>query len=303
MDSAQMQKPGIIEWPTVFLAFVIYGSWGALTYFHSLFPAWFVIAAGAWVVAWHSSLQHEMVHGHPTPWRRLNTALAFPPLSLWLPYHAYRSSHLDHHRAEILADPDNDPESFYWTRDAWSEFSPIGKTLVLLQTSLIGRLVLGPAWNAGCLIVRELEVVRSNPRDGLVNWGAHLVGCGVVLIWVVGICKIDPWFYLFGIVYPGTSLSLVRSFAEHRAARTAGEETAIVENAKIFGLLFLFNNLHVVHHYRPDLPWYKIPGWYKEHRDSLISWQAARVYQGYSEIARRYLFKSFDDPIHPLSYE
>ncbi len=298
-----MQKPAKIEWPTVFLAFVIYGGWAAITFYHSSLPAWFVIATGAWLIAWHSSLQHEVLHGHPTPLQWVNTLLAFPPLSLWLPYHIYRASHLDHHRAELLADPSNDPESFYWTRHAWSELSRIGKTLVQLQTSLIGRLVLGPAWNAGCLVVRELEAIRSNPRDGLGGWGAHLLGCAAVLIWVVGICGMSPWFYLFGIIYPGTSLSLVRSFAEHRAARTAGEETAIVENAKIFGVLFLFNNLHVVHHRRPELPWYKIPAWYKEHRESLISSETARVYKGYLEIARRYLWKSFDDPIHPLSYE
>ncbi len=293
----------MIEWLTVCLALAIYGAWALITFYHRLFPAWFVMAVGAWLIAWHSSLQHEILHGHPTPWQRVNTLLALAPLSLWLPYHIYRTSHLDHHRAEILADPENDPESYYWTRHDWSALSPVGKRLVQWQTSLMGRLVLGPAWNAGRLIVREFAAIRSNPRDGLVNWGAHLGGCALVLIWIVGICKMNPWFYLFGIVYPGTSLSLVRSFAEHRAATAAGEETAIVEDAKIFGLLFLFNNLHVVHHDRPDLPWYKIPAWYKEHRESLISSEAARIYHGYWDVARRYLLKSFDDPIHPLSYE
>ncbi len=187
-----MKKPSIIEWPTVYLAFVIYGSWAAITYYHSLFPAWFVMVAGAWLIAWHSSLQHEILHGHPTPRQGVNTLLAFPPLSLWLPYHIYRASHLDHHRAELLADPGIDPESYYWTRHAWSELSPISKALVRLQTSLTGRLVLGPAWNAWRLIVQEFAAARSDPRGILVSWGAHLAGCAVVLIWVVGICKIKP---------------------------------------------------------------------------------------------------------------
>lgn len=299
-----MQKSKTIEWLTVALTIVIYSSWAAITYYHTLLPTWIVVPAGAWLIAWHSSLQHENLHGHPTPWQGVNTLLAFPPLSLWLPYHVYRTSHLDHHRAEVLADPCNDPESYYWTKRAWSELGSIGKTLVQLQTTLIGRLLLGPAWNAGRLIARELAAACDNPRDGLINWGAHLLGCSIILIWIVGVCKMNPWFYLFGVVYPGTSLSLVRSFAEHQAARAAGEQTATVENAKILGLLFLFNNLHVVHHCRPDLPWYKIPAWYKEHRESLISSKATRIYyQGYFEITRRYLLKSFDDPIHPLSYE
>ncbi len=258
-----MKKPLTVEWPTVLLAVVIYSGWAAITFYHSLFPVWFVVVAGAWLIAWHSSLQHENLHGHPTPWQSVNTLLAFPPLSFGCPT-MFIAPHTSIITARnFLADPGNDPEIYYWTRDAWSELGPIGKTLVRLQTSLLGKLVLGPAWKRGSLGRAGTRFYWSNPYTGLVNWAAHLVGCALVLIWVVGICKINPWFYLFVIVYPGTSLSLVRSFAEHRAARANGEETAIVENAKVFGLLFLFNNLHVVHHHRPDLAWYKIPAWYK----------------------------------------
>ncbi len=295
-----MQKLKRLEWITITLTFAIYGSWLALTLYHRLLPLWFVVPAGAWLIAWHSSLQHETLHGHPTPWRAVNTLLAFPPLSLWLPYHVYRTSHLDHHRAEILADPGHDPESYYWSKGAFAELHPIGRILVQSQTTFVGRLVLGPAWNAGRTIGRETVAARDNPRSALINWGVHGLGCATILIWTVGICQMNPFFYLFCIVYPGTSLSLVRSFAEHRAQRLPGEQTATVENAKILGVLFLFNNLHVVHHCRPDLPWYQIPAWYKEHRESLISSKTARVYQGYFDIMRRYLVSSFDDPIHPL---
>jgi len=294
-----MQNFKKIEWVTICLALVIYGGWAALTFYHTCLPIWFVIPAGAWLIAWQSSLQHENLHGHPTPWQSVNTLLAYPPLSLWLPYHVYRTSHLDHHRAKTLAHPQNDPESYYWTRRGWDELNPIGRLLVQAQTTMMGRLTIGPAWNAARLMKREFAYVRGDFRNSLTHWGLHLLACAMILIWIVGICKMNLWFYLFGIVYPGTSLSLVRSFAEHRAARSPGEQTATVENAKILGLLFLFNNLHIVHHKRPDLPWYKIPAWYKENRESLIASKAARVYQGYFEIARHYFLKPFDDPIHP----
>jgi fatty acid desaturase len=120
------------------------------------------------------------------------------------------------------------------------------------------------------------------------------------VIFVVGVCKVNLWFYVFGIVYPGTSLSLVRSFVEHRASQAVEEQTAIVENAKILGALFLFNNLHVVHHQQPDLPWYRIPKWYHDHHASLVAPKAVRVYNGYFEIVRRFFFAPFDDPVHPL---
>jgi fatty acid desaturase len=298
-----MTKFKQIEWPSLFLAVAIYAGWGSLTFFHTSLPAWLVVALGSWLIAWHSSLQHEIVHGHPTPWQGVNTLLAFPPLSLWLPFHVYRASHLEHHRAESLTDPQGDPESYYWASDTWSELNPVVRTIVRLQTSLLGRLLIGPAWNAFLMGMREISAIRRQPRRGLLNLALHVFACAVVLVWIVAICKMSPWFYLFAIVYPGTALSLVRSFAEHKAARAEGEETAIVENARILGLLFLFNNLHVVHHSRPDLPWYRIPGWYKQHRDRLLSQESIRVYRGYGEIARRYLLNAFDDPVHPLSYE
>ncbi len=296
-----MQKPKPVEWPTVGLAFVIYSGWVLILFYHASLPASVVGFVGAWLIAWHGSLQHELLHGHPTRWSAVNTALGFAPLSLWLPYQTYRNSHLAHHRAGPLTSPFDDPESYYWTEAAWSKLRPIGRFLVKAQMTLVGRLVLGPAWNAGRLLAHELAAARTNPRDTIMIWSMHLAGCAAVLIFVAGVCKMSLWFYVFGIVYPGTSLSLVRSFVEHRASETAEEQTAIVENTKVLGALFLFNNLHVVHHLQPELPWYRIPKWYRDRRDSLIEPKAARVYNGYFEIARRFLFAPFDDPVHPLT--
>lgn len=289
-----------IEGPTIGLAVFIYGGWALLTLFHARLPTALTALLGAWLIAWHSSLQHELLHGHPTSWSRVNHAIGFVPLSLWLPYSIYRTSHLAHHRAETLTDPLNDPESYYWTTQDWMSLSPLGRRLVRWQTTLAGRLTLGPAWSVGRLFARELGHGRENARRTIAVWSAHLVGCAAVLTWIVGVCKMSPCFYLFGIVYPGTSLSLIRSFGEHRAAGAASERTAIVENATILGLLFLFNNLHVVHHQRPDLPWYRIPGWYRKHREALIAENGGRVYDGYFEIARRFLFKPHDAPVHPF---
>lgn len=123
----------------------------------------------------------------------------------------------------------------------------------------------------------------------------------MILTWIVGVCQMSPWFYLFGILYPGISLSLVRSFAEHRANKAVTERTAIVENARILGPLFLFNNLHAVHHEHPHLPWYRIPGWYQKHRETLIARNGGVVYDTYFDVMRRFLFTPHDDPVHPLT--
>ena len=91
-----------IEWPTLGLATVIYGGWLAITYFQDSLSWWIVCPVGAWLVAWQSSLQHEILHGHPTRWRKLNRLFALPALSLWLPYETYRVAHLLHHRDELF---------------------------------------------------------------------------------------------------------------------------------------------------------------------------------------------------------
>jgi fatty acid desaturase len=48
------------------------------------------------------SVQHELLHGHPTRWTSLNKVLGYAPFAVWYPYTLYRDSHLLHHRDEDL---------------------------------------------------------------------------------------------------------------------------------------------------------------------------------------------------------
>src|SRR5437870_4407700 len=91
-----------LELPTWGVAGGVYGGWLALTLFFHQLPTWAVVVLGAYLIAWHGSLQHETIHGHPTRSPRINHAVAWLPLSLWLPYRLYRDSHLQHHRDENL---------------------------------------------------------------------------------------------------------------------------------------------------------------------------------------------------------
>ena len=110
--------------PTWMVVASVYLAWGLLTWFHGDLPWWLVLPAGAVVIAWHGSLQHEAVHGQLAPWRWLNDAVALPPLALWMPFPIYRSTHRAHHDFEILTDPWRDPESFYVDQSTWGRLSP-----------------------------------------------------------------------------------------------------------------------------------------------------------------------------------
>ncbi len=107
------------------------------------------------------------------------------------------------------------------------------------------------------------------------------------------------WLYLLAFVYAGASLTSLRSFAEHRFAEDPTHRTAIVERAGLFGLLFLHNNLHVLHHLRQHEPWYRLPALYKANREALLARNGGLVYDGYGEVARRFLFRPHDAPRYP----
>src|ERR1700745_3501172 len=51
-----------IDGPTWIVAVVLYGSWFLLVWYHALLPWWFILPVGAYLTAWHFSLQHEAIH-------------------------------------------------------------------------------------------------------------------------------------------------------------------------------------------------------------------------------------------------
>lgn len=288
-----------LEWPTVALCAGVFVAWGAITYWQASLPCCLLLPAGAALIALHASLQHEILHGHPTKWRRFNHALGCVPLSLWLPFESYRFAHLRHHRDERLTDPLDDPESFYWSPARWAALSPPLRWLVRAQSTLAGRLLLGPAWTILRFLGDEaVQLARGDARRRRI-WLRHGLWCVPVLVWLIVVCGIGPGRYLLLFVYPGAALLMLRSFAEHRAAEGVPGRTAVVENATLLGPLFLFNNLHAVHHRHPAIPWYRLPSCYRVNRAAFLHDNGALVYDGYSDVARRFLFKPHDASIHP----
>ncbi len=287
-----------IEWPTLILALLIYGGWFALTSFWTVLPWSLVGVLGSWLLAWHMSLQHEVIHGHPTQSRFINDAIGFPPLSLWLPYECYAQSHRAHHTEPGLTVPGEDPESFYFASDHWRDMPAPLRGLLRAANTFLGRLLLGPTIGVSRFLCSEWRQLWAGQNGRRSIWLRHFVSVAVILTWL-SFVHIPIWQYLFLAVYPGYALALIRSFAEHQAEQDPAERTAIVENAPMFGLLFLYNNLHVVHHRWPRLPWYEIPKHYRVHRDELIAGNGGLVYDGYADVAARYWLLEHHAPQYP----
>lgn len=287
-----------IEWPTVAVGLAIYTGFALVTWWYERLPWWLVLPLGGYLVAWHGSLQHEVVHGHPTPWRRVNEALVFPSLWLWLPYALYRQSHLRHHNDVALTDPLEDPESTYVTAGDWERCGALRRAALWAMKTLAGRMALEPfrcVWRLGR---DEAGRLIGGDAGHLGVWAVHAVSCAAVLAWVVGVCGIPVLEYLAFFVYPGTALTLLRSFLEHRARVQVGERTAIVEAGPIMSLLYLNNNLHTLHHIEPGTPWYRLPARYREQRTDLLEHNGGYVIDGYKEVAARYLFRAKESPVH-----
>jgi fatty acid desaturase len=293
------RRRAAVEAPTLLLVFATYAGWLAITSAYGRWPLFVVAPLTAVLITLHGSLQHEVVHGHPTRWERINRLFAIVPLSLYLPFERYRRSHLIHHQDERLTDPLDDPESYYWTPQDWARLSPLTRWVIGLQQSLAGRVTIGALWAIGRFWHQEWRAIVRNDPGVRGVWREHLLWCIPVILWVKVVCGIPITLYFFAMAVPGTSLTLIRSFAEHRARPQVQQRIAIVEDSWILGPLFLFNNLHALHHEAPAVPWYQLPGRYRLERARLIAENGGLVYSTYFEVARRFLFRAHDAPEHP----
>ncbi len=288
-----------IEWPTVSVVTCFAATYAALIEFASGLPVALLLPMLALFGAMHMSLQHEILHGHPTQSTAANTVLGFMPLSLWLPFLRYKRSHIVHHTVE-LTDPVDDPESFYVNPDEWLHAGPVWRGFLTANRTLLGRMTVGAVYGMASYLWSELGTARRD-RQIAAQWAAHLAGCVVVAWWLFAVNDISPAVYVVGFSFGGYSLTLLRSFAEHRATDT-GTRSAVIKASAPMALLYLNNNLHHTHHALPDAPWYRLPDLHEVLESDQAAAAGAGLYGGgYLEVARRYLLRPFCQPVHPLA--
>ncbi|MGR3374255.1 fatty acid desaturase [Pseudooceanicola nanhaiensis] len=287
------------EWPTLLLLAGCYAAWAlATTWLAALWlPAGIALATLA--IALHSSLSHEMIHGHPFPDRRVNEALVFPALTLVVPYRRFRDTHLEHHRDSLLTDPYDDPESNYWDPAVWQGLTRWQQAILRVNNTLAGRLLIGPAVGTWAFTLSDLRAIRAGRAGVLSGWLWHLPALVPVALWLGHVAQMPVWAYLLS-AYMGLSILKIRTFLEHQAHERARGRTVIIEDRGILAFLFLNNNLHVVHHMHPRMPWYRLPGLYQENRARYLGRNGGYRYGSYGEIFRRYFLKAKDPVPHPL---
>jgi fatty acid desaturase len=288
-----------VEWPTLLLLAACYLGWVLGT---TVLAAWWLplgMVAVVLTTALHASLTHEMLHGHPFRSAFWNAVLVFPALSVAVPYLRFKDTHLAHHRDSILTDPYDDPESNYLDPKVWDRLPRWARAVLRFNNTLAGRLLIGPI--VGTWAFLRWDMVRLKAGDGRVwlGWILHVPAVALVVWWVLAVASMPLWAW--GVcVYGALSVLKIRTFLEHRAHEEARGRTVIIEDRGLLALIFLNNNLHVVHHMHAAVPWYRLPALYWANRARYLSRNGDYRYASYAEVFRRYLWRAKDPVPHPL---
>ena len=287
------------EWQTWLVIVAVYASWAALILNYQALPAVPASVALVLVTSWFMSMQHELLHGHPTRSKGFNRLIGLPPLSVWYPYDIYRDSHLAHHRDELLTTPGIDPECNYVQAQDYPHLSAVQCAIRWSLRTVVGRFLVGP----GVTIVEVWADIFTGPRQrgmaAVRSWALHLGLLVLMLWWVHAQSGITPLHYMAGIAYPALGLAMLRSFYEHRPAALPAHRIAINDAAWPWRLLYLNNNYHSVHHAYPGLAWYRIPAVWHARREEFLQGNGNFYLQGYGRLIWNHAFKPVDSPVHP----
>ncbi len=285
-----------IEWPTLIMLVLCYLLWITGTTFLSEISLFLGIVITGIAVALHSSLTHEVIHGHPFRSRKLNEFLVFPGLSLFIPFMRFRDTHLAHHLDADLTDPYDDPESNYLDPTVWNALPRWLRLILNFNNTLLGRLIIGATVSQAMFVASDW---RNRNRAVLHGWLWHIPAVALVVVWLTSVSAMPFWAYIIA-AYIGLSLIKIRTFLEHQAHERASGRTAIIEDRGLLSLLFLNNNLHAVHHAHPNIAWYELPAVYAKRRDKFLRQNDGYAFRSYGAVFKQFLFNRKDPVPHPF---
>ena len=284
------------EWPTWFSIFIVYVMWWIVLDNFSIIP--FASVLLIFILTFHGSVQHELIHGHPTNNQEINDFLASPPIGLWCPYLIYKYSHLYHHNNSNLTLPDKDPESYYVSEEIWHSLSKWRQKLAIFNMTFFGRLMLGPFWYFISLRKQMFKSFKRSTLSKAFIWISHDLLSLTLLLFILLFFEVNILIYI-GCAYIAQSLTLVRSFYEHRVANIPNHRSVIMKASLPMRLLFLNNNFHLVHHENPSMSWYLLPKEYKARLDYYQDLNGNFIEPGYIKWFTSYLFKPVTHPKYP----
>ena len=288
------------EWRTILIIVGIYGGTTAVVLSYGSLPTWVSVVLLAWFGAWHLSLQHELIHGHPTRHSWLNNAIGSIPLTLWIPFLSFKREHLSHHDSQLTV-PGKDPESYYVSIEHWQSCGPIRRAVFRANRTLLFRCAVWSLLSTVTFVFEKAKEAALGQHNSRRAVAAHLFGV-VIVVSLVRAAGMPIWQYALGVTYGGRFLNVLRPFAEHEYIEGLELRTAMVQAGPVMSLLMLNNNLHVAHHDDPKLAWYDVPAYARQTDAYGVAERAGLLYRGgYLELVRRFAVRPFSQPVHPAT--
>lgn len=286
------------ELPTWLLIAVVYGGWFLTLAYWQLLGRFAATLLLIWFTTWYLSLQHELIHGHPTRSARVNHLLGLMPLAVWYPYALYRDLHLAHHNNDELTVPERDPETYYFSARTWHGFAGWQKRVIRWRNTFAGRLLLAPLLDIARTLFSLIKAFSNRQWPQIRMWVIHGVLLGALFTWIAQ-QGFPVWYYVVAVSYPALAVTKIRSFLEHRAADDPLARSVINETSLAWRLLFLNLNYHSVHHDLPGVPWYGLRKIYLLYRQDYQLRNHGFVVKGYGEWVRQFLIRPLDVDLHP----
>jgi fatty acid desaturase len=284
------------EWRTLLVVFAVYGFTALTVVRYEVLTPWLAIPMLGVLGAWHLSMQHEVLHGHPFKNQFLNDAIGGIPVTLWIPYLAFKKDHHEHHLSD-LTNPALDNESYYVSQEQWDKAGKIRRAAWTANRTILFRMFVWTIVSTITYVLTVLKRAVRNEKSDRLAVALHVVGV-VFVVYLVSLSSMPLWQFALGTVYGGRILNAIRPFPEHKYQNGVETRTAMIMAGRFMSLLMLNNNLHVAHHDEPGVPWYR----YDKLMQRVNAVQRARdagvLYEGgYAEVFRRFSFTPVDSPV------
>ena len=285
------------EWRTIAVIVAVYGLTILTVMRHEVLTPWLTIPFLSVLGAWHLSMQHETIHGHPFRRQWINDVIGSIPVTLWIPYLCFKRDHIEHHHSD-LTHPGLDNESYYVSPEAWASAGPIRRAAYWANRTILFRMFV---WTIVSTVTYLWAQIRLMLRGNKQTWfamAAHVVGLVAVVYFVRSVAGMPLWQFALGTTYGGRILNAIRPFPEHKYQAGVETRTAMVMAKPFMSLLMLNNNLHVAHHEQPGVAWYEVPNLSARVNAVERAREAGLLYEGgYAEVFRKFSFKPMGAPL------
>lgn len=251
-----------VAWPTLVLASGLLAGFGLSTgaAISGALPIWLSAAVNTGIVYALYTPVHDAVHSAIVPrkkgWRWVNTAVGMACAApLWMIFHEHRKAHFQHHARTNMPD-----DTDLWAKGSFALVSLVQIPWMLLnyfnpvalwRSSVQLRLGRAERWGTMGLFALYAAVVAVIVAAGY--------GFELVILWLI------PWFVGLH------AMQTMFGWAPHHDHSETGRyrDTRIAEYP-LGDLLTLQQNLHLIHHMLPAVPWYRYRAVYEEIRPLLV---------------------------------